>query len=96
VICFSTARTTGLKVDKVDNCNHFAPLLHVVEIRQRGEIFQIIRQILHIPVLPAPIDKGFDVSDVFVERRSLYFLASIKNELVDGVLCNLSGATSSY
>jgi hypothetical protein len=39
-----------------------------------------------MPVFPAPVDKGSDVSDIFVNRRTFCFLTSIKYELVKGIL----------
>jgi len=37
--------------------------------------------------------KRFQVPDVFVERRSLYFLAPFEDEPVDGILRDLFGIT---
>ena len=39
-----------------------------------------------MPVFPAPVDKGSDVSDVLVNRRTFCFLTSIEYELINGIL----------
>ena len=44
---------------------------------------------INISVFPASIDKGPDVSDIFVELRTFDFFTSLEYKLIDGILRNL-------